>query len=256
MPALPAGDFLAEGSARSRRSRSHSLQFGQIGSGGGNGLAVRKHARSKPAFRPFPRDFWCDTARDCMLGRDQVPLFAENEEAADALAELGGASSNGGIVVSDGRLAGLPSMSGLARARGETEPPATTRGAICAVDPRGFRRPERFGSAGFRKPAGRVGFSKWFNRRRPPAIHPLHRLRSADCCRDLAEVRQPIPRVGAPVGARPRASIPHLVRAHALSWCVGAAHQKESGEALQSGANSLGPELASHSASMTPSKGP
>jgi hypothetical protein len=153
MPALRTGDFLAEGSARSRRSRSHSLQFGQIGSGGGNGLAVRKHARSKPAFRPFPRDCWCD-ARDCMLGRDQVPLFAENEEAADALAELGGASSNGGIVVSDGRLAGLPSMSGLARARGETAPPATTRGAICAVDPRGFRKPERFGSAGLPQACG------------------------------------------------------------------------------------------------------
>jgi hypothetical protein len=35
-------------------------------------------------------------------------------------------------------------------------------------------------------------------------------------------------RIGAPVGARPGASIPHVVRAHALGWCVGAAHQEES----------------------------
>jgi hypothetical protein len=45
-------------------------------------------------------------------------------------------------------------MSGLARARVETEPPATTRGAICAVDPRGFRKPERFGSAGLPQACG------------------------------------------------------------------------------------------------------
>jgi Zn-dependent protease/CBS domain-containing protein len=59
--------------------------------------------------------------RDCMLGRDQVALLDENEEAADALAELSETNVGRGLVVSDGRLVGLLSMSDLARAL-ETRP--------------------------------------------------------------------------------------------------------------------------------------
>jgi Zn-dependent protease len=64
-----------------------------------------------------PRREWDERhVRDCMIARDEVPLLDEDEEAVDALAELGDASSKRGLVLSGQRLVGLLSISDLARA--------------------------------------------------------------------------------------------------------------------------------------------
>jgi Zn-dependent protease/CBS domain-containing protein len=64
-----------------------------------------------------PRNEW-DTrrVRDCLLGLDKVPVLEEDDEAADALAELSESGGGHGLVVSDGRLTGIVSTSDLARA--------------------------------------------------------------------------------------------------------------------------------------------
>ena len=72
------------------------------------------------AFRSVagvPRDQW-DTqrVRDVMVGRDDVPLLADDEPAIDALAELSESKVNRGLVVDDGRLIGLLSITDLLRA--------------------------------------------------------------------------------------------------------------------------------------------
>jgi Zn-dependent protease/CBS domain-containing protein len=73
-----------------------------------------------------PRNEW-DTrrVRDCLLGLDKVPVLEDDEDAADALAELSGSEGGHGLVVSDGRLTGILSMSDLARAL-QTRPRRTT----------------------------------------------------------------------------------------------------------------------------------
>jgi Zn-dependent protease len=64
-----------------------------------------------------PRSDW-DTrrVRDTMIPLDQVPLLKEDEKAVDALAELASPSANRGLVVDNGHLAGLLSITDLARA--------------------------------------------------------------------------------------------------------------------------------------------
>ncbi len=64
-----------------------------------------------------PRSDW-DTrrVRDTMIPLDQVPLLTEDEKAVDALAELSAPSANRGLVVDNGHLAGLLSITDLARA--------------------------------------------------------------------------------------------------------------------------------------------
>ncbi len=63
-----------------------------------------------------PRREWDERrVRDCMLGLGEVPTFEEDDDAADALAELGEASVNRGLVLSGERLVGLLSISDLAR---------------------------------------------------------------------------------------------------------------------------------------------
>ncbi|HEU6443902.1 MAG TPA: site-2 protease family protein [Gaiellaceae bacterium] len=64
-----------------------------------------------------PRSEW-DTrrVRDTMISLDDVPLLTEDETAVDALVELSGPTANRGLVVDDGRLAGLLSITDLARA--------------------------------------------------------------------------------------------------------------------------------------------
>jgi Zn-dependent protease/CBS domain-containing protein len=64
-----------------------------------------------------PRNEW-DTrrVRDCLLELDKVPVLEDDGDAADALAELSGSEGSHGLVVSDGRLTGILSMSDLARA--------------------------------------------------------------------------------------------------------------------------------------------
>jgi Zn-dependent protease len=64
-----------------------------------------------------PRSDW-DTrrVRDTMIPLDQVPLLTEDEKAVDALAELSAPTANRGLVVDNGHLAGLLSITDLARA--------------------------------------------------------------------------------------------------------------------------------------------
>jgi Zn-dependent protease/predicted transcriptional regulator len=64
-----------------------------------------------------PRSEW-DTrrVRDTMIPLDQVPLLTEDAEAVDALVELSAPTANRGLVVENGHLAGLLSITDLARA--------------------------------------------------------------------------------------------------------------------------------------------
>src|SRR5918996_3216 len=64
-----------------------------------------------------PRSDW-DTrrVRDTMIPLDEVPLLTEGEKAVDALAELSAPTANRGLVVDNGHLAGLLSITDLARA--------------------------------------------------------------------------------------------------------------------------------------------
>jgi Zn-dependent protease len=64
-----------------------------------------------------PRTVW-DTRRerDAMIPLDSVPLLTEDTKAVDALAELSGPSTNRALVVENGYLVGLLSITDLARA--------------------------------------------------------------------------------------------------------------------------------------------
>jgi Zn-dependent protease/CBS domain-containing protein len=64
-----------------------------------------------------PRSEW-DTrrVRDTMIPFDEVPRLTEDEPAVDALAELSAPTKNRALVVDDGHLAGLLSITDLARA--------------------------------------------------------------------------------------------------------------------------------------------
>jgi Zn-dependent protease/CBS domain-containing protein len=64
-----------------------------------------------------PRSDWDDrTVRDCMLDRDAVPVLEEDDELVDALAELSQHGVGRGLVLDGDRLAGLVSITDLARA--------------------------------------------------------------------------------------------------------------------------------------------
>jgi Zn-dependent protease len=64
-----------------------------------------------------PRDEWrTRTVRDCMIPREEVPVFSADERAVDALSELAGSGVGRGLVLEGERLAGLISISDLARA--------------------------------------------------------------------------------------------------------------------------------------------
>jgi Zn-dependent protease len=64
-----------------------------------------------------PRDQWdTRTVRDAMIPRTEVPQLAEDQSAIDALAALSTSDVNRGLVVDDGSLAGLLSITDLARA--------------------------------------------------------------------------------------------------------------------------------------------
>jgi Zn-dependent protease/predicted transcriptional regulator len=72
------------------------------------------------AFRcvaEVPRAEWdARRVRDCMLPADRVPVLEEDESAVEALAELSESQVHRGLVLEDGRLAGLISITDLARA--------------------------------------------------------------------------------------------------------------------------------------------
>jgi Zn-dependent protease len=64
-----------------------------------------------------PRSEWeTRRVREAMISRDEVPLLTEDEKALDALAELSAPDANRGLVVDNGHLAGLLSITDLARA--------------------------------------------------------------------------------------------------------------------------------------------
>ena len=72
------------------------------------------------AFRcvaEVPRSEWeARLVRDCMIARERVPVFDEDDAAVDALARLSETDLNRGIVLENGRLTGLVSITDLARA--------------------------------------------------------------------------------------------------------------------------------------------
>jgi Zn-dependent protease len=72
------------------------------------------------AFRcvsEVPRREWDErSVRDCMIPAAQVPSLREDEPAVEALADLSRAEVQRGIVLEDGNLVGLISISDLARA--------------------------------------------------------------------------------------------------------------------------------------------
>jgi Zn-dependent protease/CBS domain-containing protein len=84
------------------------------------------------AFRSVaavPRSEW-DTrrVRDTMIALDQVPLLAESTSAVDALADLSSTpGQNRGLVVNNGDLDGLLSITDLARALEARRPPRPVR---------------------------------------------------------------------------------------------------------------------------------
>ncbi|MGB2954165.1 MAG: site-2 protease family protein [Gaiellaceae bacterium] len=64
-----------------------------------------------------PREQWDKhRVRDSMIPREKVPLLDEDEPAIDALAELSASEINRGLVVENGHLVGLLTITDLARA--------------------------------------------------------------------------------------------------------------------------------------------
>jgi Zn-dependent protease/CBS domain-containing protein len=65
----------------------------------------------------IPRGDWDGrTVRDCMLRLDQIPVLAPEDQVVDALEQLGESDVKRGLVLDDGRLVGLISITDLARA--------------------------------------------------------------------------------------------------------------------------------------------
>src|SRR6266511_4341377 len=65
----------------------------------------------------IPRADWDHRrVRECMLGLDEVPTLEQSEDAVEALTELQGSPVRRALVVDDGRLVGLLSLSDLAHA--------------------------------------------------------------------------------------------------------------------------------------------
>jgi hypothetical protein len=76
-----------------------------------------------------PRSEWdVRCVRESMIPLDQVPLLAESTRAVDALADLSSRpGANRGLVVDDGHLEGLLSITDLARALQARRPPGPVR---------------------------------------------------------------------------------------------------------------------------------
>jgi Zn-dependent protease len=81
------------------------------------------------AVAAVPRPEWDNRrVRDTMIPLDEVPRLTEDETAVDALAELSAPNANRGLVVDNGHLAGLLSITDLARALEVGRRPAQARG--------------------------------------------------------------------------------------------------------------------------------
>jgi Zn-dependent protease len=105
-PDLSVGQFMDE-VARSRRFTTYPVVD--------DGHAIGLLAFSSIAA--VPRSQW-DTkhVRDSMIPIDHVPLLSEDARAIDALAELSASDVNRGLVIDNGHLEGLLSITDLARA--------------------------------------------------------------------------------------------------------------------------------------------
>ena len=69
------------------------------------------------AVAAVPRSDWDSrSVRDTMIPLDEIPLLTEDETAVDALEELSAPTGNRGLVVDNGHLAGLLSITDIARA--------------------------------------------------------------------------------------------------------------------------------------------
>jgi Zn-dependent protease len=92
---------------------------------GGNPVGLLAFA----SMAAVPRSEW-DTrrVRDTMIPLDEVPLLTEDEKAVDALAQLSAPRANRGLVVDNGHLAGLLSITELARALEVGRRPAQAQG--------------------------------------------------------------------------------------------------------------------------------
>jgi Zn-dependent protease/CBS domain-containing protein len=72
------------------------------------------------AISSRPRGEWSDRlVRDSMIANRQVPVFDSEDSAEDALGELTGGEIGRGLVVRDGHLIGILSISDLARVLGQ-----------------------------------------------------------------------------------------------------------------------------------------
>jgi CBS domain-containing protein len=79
----------------------------------------------------LPRSEWDSRrVRDAMIPLDRVPLLTEDATAADALAALSPTTSNRGLVLENGHLAGLLSITDLTRALEVRRPPRPGRAPI------------------------------------------------------------------------------------------------------------------------------
>jgi Zn-dependent protease/CBS domain-containing protein len=80
------------------------------------------------ALAAVPRSEWDSRrVRDVMIPLERVPQLTEDETAVDALADLSSPGSNRGLIVENGRLAGLLSITDLARALELRRPPRPAR---------------------------------------------------------------------------------------------------------------------------------
>jgi CBS domain-containing protein len=77
----------------------------------------------------LPRSEWATrSVRDTMIPLDEVPLLTEDEAAVEALTELSAPRANRALVVDNGHLAGLLSITDLARALEVGRRPAQAQG--------------------------------------------------------------------------------------------------------------------------------
>jgi Zn-dependent protease/CBS domain-containing protein len=118
-PDLTVGRFMDE-VVRSRRFTTYPVVDG---SGRPIGLLPFRSVAA------IPRSDWdARRVRDSMIPLDEVPLLAEGTRAVDALADLSSRpGANRGLVVNNGHLEGLLSITDLARALEARRPPRPVR---------------------------------------------------------------------------------------------------------------------------------
>ncbi len=123
---LTVGDLMTRDPVAARADESIG-QFMDEVAGQGRHTAYPVAADGRPVgmllfgdVAGIPRREWDrQEVRDCMLPRDEIPVFGEEDEAVEALTRLSASHIQEGIVVRGERLLGLLSLSDIARALGE-----------------------------------------------------------------------------------------------------------------------------------------